>query len=553
MTIMEDNAELESFRRQWREEVARRTHHNRPSTTQRKSSVSSAGRPGHFPPTRHAALERKEEEDDGEGLTAFDQGEIAHGVEQLSLGRVDEDALLSQIPRREPRSALEHFERAVEKEAEGNLGDSLHHYRRAYRLDSAVDRTYRNKHFAAAWKKSTHGAPKTSIATGAPASGQDSQDEPVVLPTPELIASFAHLPIPRAEPEIEGTPPPPCPIANIPSEVLLVILRHVALMDPASFCRMALVCKRLAYHFAHEQHIWKRLCQGSEFGFRSMHYSFACDIHGNPEYTMGQRYTPFPFSVPVQIPKPLSSWSQVFQMFPRIRFTGVYLSTVNYTRPGAASSYHNISWDSPIHIVTYYRYLRFYPDGSVISILTTAEPLDVVPHISKENMKAARATSSHRHHQRNTSEPGITLAGAAEPIPPVAMSALKEARRGRWHLVKPLAASESVDDNHIPPVSDCPPFPVKTVDSPVLDPRDVVIETEGVGSKYMYTMHLSLRSSSGGSKPANPTATPANTSKNTKLVWKGFWSHNQLTDDWAEFGLRNDRAFVFRRVRGWGM
>jgi F-box protein 9 len=496
--------------------------------------------------------ERKEEEDDGEGLTALDQGEIAHGVEQLSLGRVDEDALLSQIPRREPRSALEHFERAVEKEAEGNLGDSLHHYRKAYRLDSAVDRTYRNKHFAAAWKKSTH-APKTSIATDAPASGQGSQDEPVVLPTPELIASFAHLPIPRAEPEIEGTPPPPCPIANIPSEVLLVILRHVALMDPASFCRVALVCKRLAYHFAHEQHIWKRLCQGSEFGFKSMHYSFACDILGNPEYTMGQCYTPFPFSVPVQIPKPLSSWSQVFQMFPRIRFTGVYLSTVNYTRPGAASSYHNISWDSPIHIVTYYRYLRFYPDGSVISILTTAEPLDVVPHISKENMKAARATFSHRHHQRNTSEPGITLAGAAEPIPPVAMSALKEARRGRWHLVKPLAASESEDDNRIPSVADCPPFPVKTVDTPALDPRDVVIETEGVGSKYMYTMHLSLRSSSGGSKPANPTATPANTSKNTKLVWKGFWSHNQLTDDWAEFGLRNDRAFVFRRVRGWGM
>lgn len=375
----------------------------------------------------------------------------------------------------------------------------------------------------------------------------------MVLPTPELIASFAHLPIPRAEPEIEGTPPPPCPIANIPTEVLLVILRHVALMDPASFCRMALVCKRLAYHFANEQHIWKRLCQGFEFGFKSMHYSFACDIHGNPEYIMRQRYTPFPFSVPVQIPKPLSSWSQVFQMFPRIRFTGVYLSTVNYTRPGAASSYHNISWDSPIHIVTYYRYLRFYSDGSVISILTTAEPLDVVPYISKENMKAARATSSHRHHQRNTSDPGITLAGGAEPIPPVALSALKEARRGRWHLVKPLAASESEDDNRIPSVSDRPPFPVRTVHTPALDPRDVIIETEGVGSKYTYTMHLSLRSSSGGSKPANPTATPANTSKNTKLVWKGFWSHNKLTDDWAEFGLRNDRAFVFRRVRGWGM
>lgn len=133
MTIMEDNAELESFRRQWREEVSRRTHHNRP-TTQPKPPVSSAARPGHFPPTRHAASERKEDEDDGEGPTSSDQGEIVHGVEQLSLGRVDEDAFPSQIPRREPRSALEHFERAVEKEAEGNLGDSLQHYRKAYRV-----------------------------------------------------------------------------------------------------------------------------------------------------------------------------------------------------------------------------------------------------------------------------------------------------------------------------------------------------------------------------------------------------------------------------------
>jgi F-box protein 9 len=29
---------------------------------------------------------------------------------------------------------LEHFERAVEKEAAGKLGDSLQHYRKAYRV-----------------------------------------------------------------------------------------------------------------------------------------------------------------------------------------------------------------------------------------------------------------------------------------------------------------------------------------------------------------------------------------------------------------------------------
>lgn len=292
---------------------------------------------------------------------------------------------------------------------------------------------------------------------------------------------------------------------------------------------MALVCKRLAYHFAHEQHIWKRLCQGSKFGFRGMHYSFTCDLYGHREYTLAPRYTPFPLEAPVQIPKPLSSWSHVFQTFPRIRFTGIYISTVNYTRAGATSFYQNVSWNSPIHIVTYYRYLRFYPDGTVVSLLDTTEPREVVPHISKENLMAARAP--HRH-QRQTADAGVTVEGAPDPVPPVAMAAMKRALRGRWHLAHPASDPSHPDQ-----------------DKGALDPRDVVIETEGVDSKYVYTLHLTLRSTSSRGDNAH---TPLNPSKNTRLAWKGFWSYNKLTDDWGEFGLRNDRAFVFRRVRGWG-
>lgn len=298
-------------------------------------------------------------------------------------------------------------------------------------------------------------------------------------------------------------------------------------MDPASFSRMALVCKRFAYHFAYEQHIWKRLCQGSEFGFGGMHYSFACDVLGHREYTLAPRYTPFPLRAPVQIPKPLSSWSQVFQTFPRIRYTGIYISTVNYTRPGGTSSYSNVSWNSPIHIVTYYRYLRFYPDGTVISLLDTTEPREVVPHISKENVMAAR---THRHR-----DVGHTVDGTPDPVPPVAMAAMKRALRGRWHLAHPAESTQH-------PTPD--PSHADKTKAPLLDPRDVVIETEGVDPKYIYTLHLTLRS---------PTSRSAiNPSKNTKLAWKGFWSYNKLTDDWGEFGLRNDRAYVFRRVRGWG-
>lgn len=65
---------------------------------------------------------------------SFDQGEIVEGVGQLSLGVSDENSLQAQEPAGEPESALEHFERAVEKEAEGSLGDSLQLYRKAYRV-----------------------------------------------------------------------------------------------------------------------------------------------------------------------------------------------------------------------------------------------------------------------------------------------------------------------------------------------------------------------------------------------------------------------------------
>ncbi|KAL3480695.1 hypothetical protein BJX99DRAFT_220099 [Aspergillus californicus] len=529
---MDDNAELQSFRRQWREEVERRT---KPSSA--TPAKGSAAQPRHFPPTHHEASAREVNEDGDEGGAAsHSQNEIVQGVDQLSISKPEEeDAFHNRAPRTEPQSALEHFERAVEREAEGNLGDSLQHYRKAYRLNAAVDKEYRNKHFAGAWKK------KTLLPVPSDEFVKPANDEPTFVPTPELIASFASFPILPVQPLFEGDPSPPCPIANVPSEVIVEILQNVALTDPAVFCRMALVCKRFAYHFAHEQQIWKRLCQDGKFGFDSMHYTFSCDIQGNPEHTLAPRtrYTPFPTDAPVHLPSPLSSWSEVFHSFPRIRFTGIYISTINYTRPGAASAYSNLSWDSPIHIVTYYRYLRFYPDGTVIYMLTTVEPVDLVPHINKANVTAARATSR-KQHQRVLPDIGSSN---QEPVPPIAMDALKRAQWGRWRLAKPTSQPDPPEEKS------GYSFPNQ---DPTLDPRDLIIEAEGKGApKYIYVLHLALRSTT--ARPANASPMHPNSSKNTKLVWKGYWSYDKLADGWTEFGLKNDRAFVFRRVRGWGM
>ncbi|OJD16479.1 hypothetical protein AJ78_03334 [Emergomyces pasteurianus Ep9510] len=572
-----NNDELESFRQQWREEVSARARGaatSKPKPRQTAQPFQATALTHKLPP-RHPAADQVDEE----GLETTDatftpqkHGELVDQMRTLHVASGDDDSFHRQ-PEKPPTSALEHFEAAAQKEAQGNLGSSLDLYRKAYRLDSKVDQEYRNKHFPPSFK--VPGINHSVVPVAVPNTAHNSQEGPI-LSTAELIASFAASPILGADPIIEDTAPPPCPISKVPSEVLVEILWHVALSDPAAFGRLSLVCKRLAYHFSHEKRIWRRLCQGSEFGFGAMHYDFVCDVRWHRIHSFLPKFTLFPFGQPnFQIPKPLLSWSQVFQVFPRIRFTGIYISTVNYTRPGANSALQNISWNTPIHIVTYYRYLRFYPDGSVISLLTTTEPIDVVPHISKENLETLNVgTHSHRRHHHSTSDTAQTVVNVANPIPPVAAAALKSCLRGRWHLNNPYPP---------PPVSEEPgmststptittatlanPTPPPSKFRPVAptassaasgndllpDPRDLFVETEGADSKYTYTMHLALRST-GGSRPAGESTTsPSNTSKNTKLMWRGFWSYNHLTDDWAEFGLRNDRAFVFRRVRGWGM
>jgi F-box protein 9 len=40
--------------------------------------------------------------------------------------------------------------------------------------------------------------------------------------------------------------------------------------------------------------------------------------------------------------------------------------------------------------------------------------------------------------------------------------------------------------------------------------------------------------------------------RNNKLIWKAYWHYNKLTDDWGEFGLRNDKAFFWSRVKSYG-
>ncbi|KAL6714481.1 hypothetical protein ACLMJK_007905 [Lecanora helva] len=527
--------ELEKFRQQWQEEVTARIKGASSSTSTRKSTKSQTTQKdgGNTGPGRASKLSfhtpyREVEDDDGIG------GSASHDLEDKDEARKlgGDGQGIHPDNRHEPSSALEHYEKAVERESQGRLGDSLNHYRKAFRLDAGVDRIYKNKHFPPSSSKSKPSNPNPSnAAVTVPNPAHHSLDGPPASTISELIASFSTTSIPQAEPPTDASPAPPCPISTLPFEILIYALFQIAITDAASFARLSLVCKRLAYLVATEDRLWRRVCLGPEAGFTGMHYAWACTISGNPlhmsvgdlDEDLSKKLSSLHLKSPVPAfdPFPLTpkypNYKHMFHHRPRIRFNGCYISTVNYMRPGGNSNTtSHATWSTPVHIVTYFRYLRFFRDGTCASLLTTTEPADVVHYLTRENM--------HTHH--------------ASGLP---SSVMNNCLRGRWKL------SGNPYKNKPLPVLTSEETPSTNDEEEQEEEGTLHIETEGADfihphPKYIYKMMLSLKSAGRA-----PGAT-----RNNKLVWLGYWSYNKLTDDWSEFGLKNDKAFFWSRVKSYG-
>ena len=138
----EANPELEDFRKQWKEEVTARSKGasssggsrlarplgtTRSESTTKQTSIAPAPSPWSF-----ANVPRDEGALDGLRTQSYHDLEIKEDARKLgneSVGVHPESHI-----NREPCSALEHYEKAVDRESEGNLGDSLNLYRKAFRV-----------------------------------------------------------------------------------------------------------------------------------------------------------------------------------------------------------------------------------------------------------------------------------------------------------------------------------------------------------------------------------------------------------------------------------
>lgn len=133
----EPNSELESFRQKWISDLrSRRESFGSASHQAEASSAASAAAPaGTSRPRKHSGPSSGKK-----NLPVIDDDEYYLHVQSFD-GPPPTSAsghLLSDAPgkgvERSLVSALDHYEEAMEKEAQGNMGESLRLYRKAYRV-----------------------------------------------------------------------------------------------------------------------------------------------------------------------------------------------------------------------------------------------------------------------------------------------------------------------------------------------------------------------------------------------------------------------------------
>jgi F-box protein 9 len=120
----EPNPELETFREQWRAEVSARAHAD---GSKASKPTKTSRRPPPITSLSSSILKPVKEDEDAVEPQTYS-----------SLDGSQEPAGSSSKDGKAPQSALDHYEKAVERESQGSLGDSLALYRKAFRVCAII-------------------------------------------------------------------------------------------------------------------------------------------------------------------------------------------------------------------------------------------------------------------------------------------------------------------------------------------------------------------------------------------------------------------------------
>lgn len=162
----------------------------------------------------------------------------------------------------------------------------------------------------------------------------------------------------------------PCSIQKIPPELILQILSSMARTRSTVHLAVGMIerfgrVSRFARVITLEPSIWRWICETI----------YQVDLfvnHYNPSF--------YPRLARLEYVGSLCTrshgldWRRMYIEQPRIRLDGCYIALIRYPRLGESAN----PWYSPTHFVTYFRYLRFFENGTCLSLTSTEQPNTVV-------------------------------------------------------------------------------------------------------------------------------------------------------------------------------
>lgn len=103
------------------------------------------------------------------------------------------------------------------------------------------------------------------------------------------------------------------------------------------------------------------------------------------------------------------SWRRMFLERPHLRFDGVYISRHQYIRMGITEG----KYKQPVFLVTYFRFLRFYPNGLCIVLTSADKPTSAVKRLRRNWSPSAnerdKATPCKGSYELNEKSKEVTI------------------------------------------------------------------------------------------------------------------------------------------------
>ncbi|CUM63705.1 uncharacterized protein PRCAT00001289001 [Priceomyces carsonii] len=294
--------------------------------------------------------------------------------------------------------AISLFEKAVDRESHGLMSDAVEFYRRAYKINEQVDLLYRTQKLPHAVKRLQEEGGKNitkkvdeekvkaidvdKLLQSFAYAEVTAPDENSIDPQDSLVIKFANLGSNSQEKDLTVTEI--SPLMSLPSEVWNKILEHLIVMEPDSWFNFSITCKRNAYLGFGSSQLWQKLCY-LVYPNQIYYENLVCMQNRTPsEPLINSDSLPVPLDQLVVLSQYKNSWKYMLRHRPFIKFGGCYISVVNYYSEGGKTEFSD-SWSNPVRTITYYRYLRFYPDGTCVKVLSSLEPNKVVPYLLKLN------------------------------------------------------------------------------------------------------------------------------------------------------------------------